>query len=935
MHTSDTLYDAAVFGGGFCGFGAAISLASAGHKVLLVDHRAAMGWEGTCAYQLDLGHAQSPTGRRLHRRLSDASGVRGNRVDATILEMVLDRMASEAGIEVLYYAYAVSVLVDESTASGVVIAGKSGNHTIRARAFVDATEKGLLWRQAGAQLLPPPDGRAVHVVCLNGVKSISAPQELGTLGDATNVVLRPSVWDGEVMVEFEIPSQDTRLVRRTLPSLLSELRSQIRELQDFVVTHVAAESFPICGARAETRGAAHPKVSNLFAAGPWSGQTDRALATRLQHGEEAAGEIAARIADLAPVGTSGIESPPIVAPPAHDWDVVVCGGGTAGPFAAIAAARQGAKTALVEPSTILGGMGTGGGIHSYYHGVAGGIQDEADRRIAELSPLFGPSVGFHPQAKTVVLQQMVEEAGVELLLHTTVTGTETAEVPTALPAQAGSATARRVTGVVTAAPEGSALHRARVVVDSTGDGDVAFMSGADFTFGRETDNLPHAFSVAAGRLDDQGKLLLTNFDAGYCDPTDLADLTRARRLGLSHYWRETFDAKNRQVYIAPLVGLRNSRQIVGDYRLTLSDEIGGRQFPDVIAYAYSHFDNHGYDYENESDEAMLWVWTLGNWRRQFGCEIPYRCLLPRGLEGLLVACRAISITHDAHNQLRMQRDMQRLGETAGTAAGLAVANACTPRALDVSMLQEALFSTGALGKPRPTELPAPDEKEYHESSWMPAQPPAMPLQECVEKLGSEDPTEAAWQLVRGGSDAVPLMKEALKSNCAKTRVWAAVGLAMLRQPEAGPELVACVKERRDDGAEALKQAPIWRSAMVLLGRIGDEAAVPALTAVLQDSDAGLDVLVAAIRALGRIADASAAPAIEAMLTREDLPTVRELQVSSAAGGGVRDNALWQIDLAAAEALAKMGGPRPDLVAKHRDDERAYVRRYATKVERMG
>ena len=158
---------------------------------------------------------------------------------------------------------------------------------------------------------------------------------------------------------------------------------------------------------------------------------------------------------------------------------------------------------------------------------------------------------------------------------------------------------------------------------------------------------------------------------------------------------------------------------------------------------------------------------------------------------------------------------------------------------------------------------------------------------------------------------------------------------MLHQPEAGPELIACLEDRRDDGAEALKQAPIWQAAMVLLGRLGDRGAVPALTTVLQDSDASLDVLIAAIRALGRIGDANAAPAVEQTLTRDDLPTVRELQVSSAAGTGVRDDARWQIELAAAEALAKMGAPRPELVAKHKDDERAYVRRYAAKVEQAG
>ena len=932
MHQFDTVYDVAVFGSGFCGFGAAVSLAEMGSKVLLVDRRPVLGWEGTWAYRLDFADVQPGVPKSLAERLQAAGGLKNGRADAAIMEMVLDRMAAEAGLDLLYYAQAVSLLRADDTCTGVVVAGKSGSHTVMARAFVDATENGVLWTRHGGRIASSHAQQAVHVLVLNGVKTLQSPQALGTVEGVDNVVLNPSVWDGEVAVEFGLAAPDVRMARRALPDLLKGLREGSLGLEHGVVTHVATEPFPLRAASAEAAGVTHPKLKNLFAAGPWLGGRVDTLSARLQCGERAGREISKLVGDIPTPGARAGAEPAIVAPPVHDWDVVVCGGGTAGPFAAIASARQGAKTALIESSSILGGMGTGGGIHCYYHGVPGGIQDEADARQKEIEPLFGPAGGFHPQAKSVVLQQMADEAGVELVFYTTTTGVATSDVPTALPAAAGQRAARRVTAVITAGPEGSALHRTKVVVDSTGDGDVAFMAGADYTFGRETDNLPHAYSLAAGRLDPKGKLLLTNFDAGYCDPTDLTDLTRARRLALSHYWRDRFDASNRLVYVAPLLGLRNSRQIVGDYRLTLSDEISGRQFPDVIAYAYSHFDNHGYDFENESDEAMLWVWTLGNWSRKFGCEIPYRCLLPLGIEGILVACRAISLTHDAHNQLRMQRDMQRLGEAAGTAAGLAVKHDTTPRALDVSILQEALVNTGALGPRRPAELPAPEAKQVHDSSWVPAQPPAMPLQECVEHLGSDDRAEAAWQLVRAGRDAAPLLKEALKSADPTTRVWAATALAMLRQPEAGPELIACVQHRLDEQATQRKQGPLWHSAVVLLGRLGDKAAVPALTAVLDDRSAGLDVLVGAVRALGRIGDTSAAPALEAMLARKDLPAVREFQVSTAGMENVRQDALWQIELAAAEALALLGRSRPDLVAKHKADERAYVRRYAAKVE---
>jgi hypothetical protein len=329
------------------------------------------------------------------------------------------------------------------------------------------------------------------------------------------------------------------------------------------------------------------------------------------------------------------------------------------------------------------------------------------------------------------------------------------------------------------------------------------------------------------------------------------------------------------------------------------------------------------------------VWLLGNWSRRIGCEIPYRALLPRGVEGLLVGCRALSMTHDAHNQLRMQRDLQRVGEAAGVAAALAAVAGVTPRELPIDELQAALLATGALGPRERPKLPEPaPEAEIHDTSWIPAQPPALPVAERVAQLGTEKSQEAAWEVIRHGDEALPLLLDAAKAEKPATRFWASVALAMLGRAEAGPELRAALAERRGEVPEGRKTAPLWKSAAVLLGRIGDEEAVPELCKALEDREADLDGLVATLRALGRIGDPAAAPAIEALVARADLPSEREFQVSVAAVNPVREDARWQIDLAAAEALARLGSPRPDLSERHANDERAYVRRYARRIAEL-
>jgi len=947
MFDPGTCYDVAVFGGGLCGFAAARSLALKGRRVVLVERRPVLGWEITWAFHTELGEATCDAARWFAEALG-AAGCPAGFADPAIAEMAFDREASRAGVEVLLYAQPVAVAGnDDGVMTAVSVGTKSGEIPLRARAFVDATENAIVWRLAGDREMRPFRGGARFKVIFNGV-AVERPEEplrLGNVAGVYDVVLRPTGWPGEVGADFALGSPDVRLARRALPDLLRHLRDSLDALGGAVVTSTGVEPYPLSSLNEERRfrWSEHYDFENLFGVGAWlaPGRKGRPLnlCERFAMGEEAATEIAGTLDDL-PDAEAG-EAGPLsrVAPPTLEADVVVCGGGTGGALAAIAAARQGAKTILIEQSTCLGGIGTGGGIHSYYHGVAGGLQDELDRRVAELAPLFGPAVGFHPEAKKVALELMAAEAGVEVVYNTTITGAQTEAAASRLPARKRDTAelVRHVRAVVAAGPDGNALYRAKVFVDATGDGDVAAMAGARFTLGRDADGLPHAYSLAAGRLADDGKLLLTNFDAGYCDPTDVVDLTRARRRALGHYWRERFDAKNRLLYIAPILGLRNSRQVVGDYRLTLADEIAGRQFPDVVAYAYSHFDNHGFDYENESDEAMLWVWLLGNWQRPIGCEIPYRCLLPAGVEGLLMACRALSITHDAHNQLRMQRDLQRIGEAAGTAAALAARRGLTPRQLPIEELQAALLETGALGPREQPRLPEPakPEEALHENSWLPPQVPALPAAERIEQLGTEKTSEATWDLIRHGEQALPLLLEATKAEKPATRFWASVALAMLRRPEAAPELRAALAERRAETPDGRKTAPVWKSAAVLLGRIADRQAVPELCKVLEDPQADLDALIAAVRALGRIGDPAAIPALNTLVDRDDLPAERILQVSSPGGSPVSEDARWQIDLAAAEALARLGAPRPDLAERHAADERAYVRNYARRVAEMG
>jgi HEAT repeat protein len=258
-----------------------------------------------------------------------------------------------------------------------------------------------------------------------------------------------------------------------------------------------------------------------------------------------------------------------------------------------------------------------------------------------------------------------------------------------------------------------------------------------------------------------------------------------------------------------------------------------------------------------------------------------------------------------------------------------------PRNLPVAEIQEKLLQSGALGVRQPKQLPAGEKPSIHDPECLPARLPDRTIEECVKALEGTEARTATWQLCLTGKDAVPTLLDLAERGNKDQRFWASVVLAMNRREEAVPALLECVKERRSDlPPNPAKEAPMWMPAMVLLGRVGDPKAVPALSEALLDSRSSLDALIAAVRALGRIGDPAGVPAIEKMLARADLPVTRMLRKGSDVFADVVEDCRWQLELAAAETLAKLGVLRPDLVQRHLLDSRACVRRYAEKVQRF-
>ncbi len=435
-------------------------------------------------------------------------------------------------------------------------------------------------------------------------------------------------------------------------------------------------------------------------------------------------------------------------------DVLVVGGGPGGLAAAIASARNGADTTLVERFGYLGGNLTAGlvGPCMTSYSLDGqtqlikGIFEEMVIRMEELGgaihprhiPAGSPYSGFivyghdkvtpfDPESVKFVALDMCREAGVKLQLHTFVADSIVEE--------------NAVTGVIAASKSGLEALKAKITIDCSADGDVAARAGAAFEQGRDSDGLmqpmtlffrikniddavveeyvsshpedyrPFASIVSKAReagefsIPRKGVGLYKTTEPGIWrvnttrlhtfDGTNVEDLTNAEIAGreqikvLLKFFRKWLPGfENVQLYdTAATMGVRETRRIVGEYTLTLEDLATAKEFDDVIGLCGYPVDIHsptgdGGGADGEMPTANIY-------------QMPYRSLVPRDIDGLLVAGRAISATHEAHGAVRVMPPVFALGQAAGTAAGLAIEYGVQPRAIPVPQLQEMLVRQGA------------------------------------------------------------------------------------------------------------------------------------------------------------------------------------------------------------------------------------------------
>lgn len=464
------------------------------------------------------------------------------------------------------------------------------------------------------------------------------------------------------------------------------------------------------------------------------------------------------------------------------YDIIVCGGGTAGVFAAIAAARQGASVLLIERTFSVGGMLTVGnaGITKFTEHckdvdkykdevldtlatdpqkvqVVGGLAKEYVKRMIHNNTALGTSgeagsyVFTDRYQAQLTLIEMLEEAGVEVLYDTRVCMVNTAD--------------GKVTSVVTDNKDGFTEFTAEKFVDATGDADVAYLAGVPFNKGATEEDVADGGAPAVGSMVNLGTMyrvrnvdfdrlfeylnnnpdrfhqhefgvmslenaqhsynsgemcvfrmmvdspdatpypvqiynlpqkdeaiLLDRYCASPRDGLDAFDLSKAQHelqkgasVSLSHL-KNIPGFENAKVLYAPDVGVRETRHIVGEYVLTSIDVVSGRDFEDSIACG-----GHPVDIGRTLPPEIEHM-DMNHWR----FHIPYRIMLPKNFDNLIVTGRSVSTTCIAWGSIRPTAQCMAMGEAAGTAAAISIKDNVNFRDVDIQKLRKTLTDNGAV-----------------------------------------------------------------------------------------------------------------------------------------------------------------------------------------------------------------------------------------------
>lgn len=688
--------DILVVGASLGGIASALTLAQAGKRVMVLEARTYPAYEMTARLRPWLEH-EDDIAPEWFKNLADNSGTEKASGEIAFnldsLKIQLEDLLLDADVKLLYASIPIGYRLEDDKQL-VIIGNKGGRQLIQCSQIVDASAEHIIERLENTSehtvLLRGNCGFTLEFDNISSLDSdiLSAPENLQLKDNLFHLhrgYRSPQHLLVECQAEFpSVPNDAFGDSKRLTHKSQLAIDSAIYLMQQpaFKNAYLAGISYELHPLRKQTEP--------CQAENHWRINENQSIFAQIQAAEAIADQILSGVVrKLTP------QSPPVVekniihiheiasetsqktklissssVPIVREVDVLVIGGGTSGATSAYIAGKQGMKTLLVEMNPGLGGTGTFGGVHSYWFGRRVGFSAELSKRVNAVHKRMGHRLAegvlpkWNIEVKSHTLMADAANAGVEILLNAITIGVLREN--------------DAVCGVVVATRFGVIALKGKIIIDATGDADIAAQAGADVVYGSARDHTTMWYALA--QFARPG--LTQNHFTSTVDVSSAEDYTRAILAGRRR--KRNDNMHDHGIYIAP----RESRHIRGEVVLTLTDQLLKRAWHDTVNITFSNHDIKGH--------------TTSDWLRiglippNLLIEIPYRALLPNNLENIIVVGKAMSATHDALPAIRMQADLENLGGVAGLAASLAVKHKVSARNIPIQDLQSELVKADVL-----------------------------------------------------------------------------------------------------------------------------------------------------------------------------------------------------------------------------------------------
>jgi hypothetical protein len=937
-----TSVDIAVLGGGMAGYYAALEGARQGKRAALIERRGFVGHELTAT-----GHSWILNGSTSHE-VFQAVGAR---------KKLMLRELVDAGVQVLLLSTPVGIALQGQHACGVLIGNKFGLQWLAAKQIIDTTGNAAGYAQL--EKVKPHHAQEVQVSYTFVMDNLRTQYESwlpipGSFGLIENKIhIHTSLLPNTISAEmrYMVPGPISAISRGHL-----EQEARLKALEAFHwlrgnMPRYAQARLMDLASELLIQDAAEVDATPGMTYFPfyWNGeistadlltcQREAALllsAMNLQEPENEApfcfmlhgSALNTFETEEAQGMASCLQKVHLHADkgqfPVHTAQAVVAGAGSAGVFAALALLEKGTETLVLNPDHNTGGNRTLGRVSGNYFGFVEGMAAKANDETSALSAAIGGTGKANDRiARILLYHKKLHHPACTIFSGHTVCGVR----------MEGT----KVCGMWAANDDGLYEVQGHVFVDATSDGDVAVFAGAKYAVGCPLDGSV----MTNGQWGDSAWRMERWTDAPYHTDFDVFHPDRYDELLRAIV---TAHGRNSDLDFSPFPNLRETRRIEGEYTLTLTDVLLKKPFDDLVSMACTPYDTHGI-----ASSVLLRMGMLEFNENPIHVRLPYRCFIPKGIDGLLVGGKAISATRDASSLFRMNADVENAGYALGLLAAQSIKLGTDVRSVPLRLVQDELKVLGNLPE------------------W--AFAAGIDINAALAELNTGDPMGLLHVILLPRDEMMPRLQAQYRSLPeGDIKEKHAMALAFWGEPEGVAAMMQALDQAKDitDASVLLSDEEFGRKyirwdgelgayfrinrIITLLGVAGDKCALPLILPYVQKAEAGgpvvkgedsyhhtrldkwcvpyFDRLLCLVFAMERLADSTAVAPLTQLLHKPYISGyVQEVNDDSES----ISTSAW-LELGIARALARCGGKEGYLRLKaFTRDARAILREHAAQV----